>query len=315
MSVSSALLVSSVCGRHARPYTSVTTGSSLWQTLFISFALILILFEVVRGWRLGLVRQLVRLFAVLAAYAAGFWGGRLLLPILRHFVRAPDLVLSVVSGAILALLVYAVITAVGAVLFKRTGQQGVGMVRFLYGLSGAAFGVLFGLLSVWLIVVGVRSIGAIANAETQSGTLPRPNQLAPPRRAAVAKPAGPPALVTSLAKLKNSIELGSLGEIVKSADVVPATTYQALGKLGAVVSDPRSAARFLSYPGAQRLTQHPKIIALRDDPEITDLIQQQRFLDLLQNPKLIEAMNDPILAAEVRSFDFQKALDYALRRN
>jgi hypothetical protein len=35
---------------------------------------------------------------------------------------------------------------------------------------------------------------------------------------------------------------------------------------------------------------------------------------LLQNPKLIEAMNDPILAAQVRSFDFQKALDYALKR-
>ena len=31
----------------------MTTGSPLWQTIFISFALVLILFEVVRGWRLG----------------------------------------------------------------------------------------------------------------------------------------------------------------------------------------------------------------------------------------------------------------------
>ncbi|MBA3831975.1 MAG: hypothetical protein H0X34_08790 [Chthoniobacterales bacterium] len=62
------------------------------------------------------------------------------------------------------------------------------------------------------------------------------------------------------------------------------------------------------------MTQNARIIALRDDPEIIYLIQEQRFLDVLQNPKLIEAMNDPALAAEVRSFDFQKALDYALGR-
>jgi hypothetical protein len=54
---------------------------------------------------------------------------------------------------------------------------------------------------------------------------------------------------------------------------------------------------------------------LRDDPEIIELIQRQRYLQLLQNPKLIEAMNDPALAAQVRSFDFQKALDYALKKN
>ncbi len=292
----------------------MTTGSSFWQTIFVSFALILIAFEIARGWRLGLVRQLVRLLAVLAAYAAGFFGGRMLLPVLRYFIQAPDLILSVISGAILALLVYAVITGLGAILFKRTGQQGVSMVRFLYGVSGAALGVLFGLFSVWLIVVGVRSVGAIANAEVRSGR-PPPNQPIFTRSAPVARPvAPPPSFVASLAKLKNSIELGSLGELVKSADVVPANTYQALGKLGAVVSDPHSAARFLSYPGAERLTQNARIIALRDDPEIIHLIQEQRFLDVLQNPKLIEAMNDPALAAEVRSFDFQKALDYALRR-
>lgn len=291
----------------------MATGSPLWQTIFVSFALILIAFEIVRGWRLGLVRQLVRVGAVLAAYAAGLFGGRLLLPVLRHFIQAPDLILSVVSGAVLALIVYALITGVGAILFKRTGQQSVGMVRFLYGLSGAALGVLFGFFSVWLIVVGVRSLGAIANAEGRKGR-PPPKQPTLTRSAIPVQPAAPPSLVASLAKLKNSIELGSLGKVVKSADVIPAETYQALGKLGAVVSDPQSAERFLSYPGAQRFTQNARIIALRDDPEIIALVQQQRFLDLLQNPKLIEAMNDPALAAGVRSFDFQKALDYALRR-
>ena len=102
--------------------------------------------------------------------------------------------------------------------------------------------------------------------------------------------------------------------MVKGVDVVPAATYQALAKLGAVASDPVRAERFLSYPGAERLTRNPRILALRNDPEIVALVQQQRFLELLQNSKLINALNDPQLATEVRGFDFQKALDYALQK-
>src|SRR5438552_3505302 len=154
----------------------MVAGSSLWQTIFLSFALILIAFEIVRGWRLGVVRQLVRLLAIVSAYVAAIFGGRMLLPLLRPFARVPDLVIS-------------------------------------------------------------------------------------------------------------------LGEIVKDVDVVPAKTYQTLGKLGTVVSNPQSAARFLSYPGAKQLSENPKIIALRGDREIIELIEQKRFVDLLHHPHFIEAMN------------------------
>lgn len=295
----------------------MTTGSALWQTIFVSFAVILILFEVVRGWRLGLVRQGVRLLALLAAYAAGLFGGRLLLPVARPFVRAPDLFISILAGAILALIVYAVINTLGAILFKRTGQQSVGLVRLLYGICGAVFGIFFGLFSVWLVVVAIRSLGAIAGTELHSSAASahsgsRPGPVGDHSRPSPA-PSTPP-MVASLAKLKNSIELGSLGETVKAIDVVPGQTYQMLGKVGTMVSNPRSAERFLSYPGAKALTENPKIIALRDDPEIIALIQEQRYLDLLQHPKLIEALNDPALARQVKSFEFQKALDYALKK-
>lgn len=287
----------------------MTAGSPLWQTIFVIGALLLIAFEILRGWRLGLVRQLVRLGAVLAAYVVGLFGGRLLLPILRPLIRAPDFALTAVSGALLALIVYAAITTIGAVLFKRTAQQKVGLVRLLYGASGALLGIFFGLLTVWFIVVAIRAVGSIASAEVKTaGATPAPLTPAITVRAATPAP-----LVASLARLKNSLELGSLGEVVKGIDVVPTTTYQALGKVGAIVSDPSRAERFLSYPGAERLTQNPRILALRDDPEIVDLINQQRYLELLQNPKLVEALNDPKLAEEVRQFDFQKALDYALQ--
>jgi uncharacterized membrane protein required for colicin V production len=273
-------------------------SSSGWQLVFFSFALVLILFETLRGWRLGVVRQLFRLLALGAAYASALFASRALVPVLRPFIRAPDLVISLLSGALLALIVYAVINALGAILFKRTAQQSAGLVRFFYGTLGAVLGIFFGFFSVWLIVVGIRSLGAIAGAESHVAGNPSGTSGAP--------------AMSSIAQLKSSIERGSLGEAVKAVDPVPAQTYQTLGKLGTVASDPRTAERFLACPGAKELTENPKIISLRNDPEIMQLIEQQRFLELLQNPKLIEALNDPALAAQVRSFDFQKALDYAL---
>ncbi|MGH8094206.1 MAG: hypothetical protein ACREIF_12160 [Chthoniobacterales bacterium] len=291
----------------------MTNGSPLWQIIFIACALVLILFEVARGWRLGLVRQLVRLLALAMAYAAALFGGRWLLPILRPMLRVPDFFISVAAGAILALLAYAAVNALGAILFKRTGQQPVGMVRLLYGICGAALGIFFGLFSLWLVVIAIRSTGAIASAELHARAA-APERVAPLTARPAPSPNDKQSMINTLARLKNSIELGTLGKVVKAADVVPAQTYQTLGKLGTVVSNPDSAARFLSFPGAKKLTENPRIIALRDDREIMDLIQEQRFLDLLQNPKLIGALNDPALAAQIRSFDLQKALDYALKK-
>jgi hypothetical protein len=270
-----------------------------WQFIFLSFALVLIVFEIVRGWRLGLVRQLFRLLALAAAYASAIFGGRALVPLLRSFIHAPDLFLSIIAGALLALIVYASINTIGAILFKRTSQQPAGLVRFVYGICGAALGLFFALFSVWLAVVAIRSLGAIAGAES------RPASANPDRKAA------PPA-ANSLAQLKASIEGGSLGSAIKAVDPVPGRTYQTLGKLGTVASNPATAERFLTCPGARELTENPRIVSLRNDPEIMELIEQQRYLELLQNRKIIDALNDPALAAQVRTFDFQKALDYAL---
>jgi hypothetical protein len=119
-------------------------------------------------------------------------------------------------------------------------------------------------------------------------------------------------LATSLARLKNSLELGSLGSVLKNTDPVSQRTYQILEKAGSVLSNPERTQKFLTFPGARELAEHPKIIALRSDPEIADLVAQGRFLDLLQNPRVIEVANDPILAQRIRKFDIQRALDFAL---
>lgn len=298
-----------------------TAGSPLWQAIFLSFAIVLILFEIIRGWRLGLMRQLVRVSAVVAAYLAAFFGSGILISTIRPLIKMPDVVLSLLSGAILALLVYCIVNGIGTILFKRTGQQSSGLVRLVYGTSGALLGICMGAFLIWLLLVGIRSIGSVADAQarTQSANqtgmklhypIARPSADTSPVR----EPSPEASLVTFLARLKNSVELGAVGEVVKKTDVIPAAAYQTLGKVGEVSANPESAERFLSFPGAQQLSEHPKIVALRNDPEIMEMITNGRFLELLQDARLIDAANDPTLGVEVKRFDFQRALDYALKR-
>jgi len=297
-------------------------GSPLWQVVFISFGIILILFEVVRGWRLGLMRQVVRLVALGAAYAAAWLGGSWFTPLARSFLKLPDPVLSILCGAMLAFAVYALVSGVGAILFKRTTQQESGLVRLIYGFTGAIVGLFFGLFLLWLTVASVRSVGALAEgqaarrsgAAANSAQDPTSHALDVRRRFLSAPDDDMPALALSLARLKNSLELGLLGSAVKNTDPISQRTYETLEKAGRVLSSPERAQKFLTFPGARELAEHPKIVALRSDPEVADLIAQGRFLELLQNPRVIDVTNDPVLAERIGKFNIQRALDHALEK-
>ena len=297
------------------------TGSPIWQLVFVSFAIVLVLFEVLRGWRRGLARQIARLGALVVAYFVAFFGGKFVLPLVRPFLKLPDIALSILAGGVLALILYAVINGLGTVLFRRTSQHDSLIIRLFYGIGGAGLGLFFGGFLVWLVVVGVRSVGSVAEAQVRGqSSLPYSAQLqaihaVDVRRGRLKEPnEGSAPLLTSLARLKNSLEMGVIGDAVKRTDVVPRKTYDILGKIGQVVSRPENAERFLSFPGARELSQHPKIVALRNDPEISEMLAQGRLVDLLQNQKIIAAANDPTLVEELKKFDLQKALDYAVRQ-
>ena len=170
-------------------------------------------------------------------------------------------------------------------------------------------------------MASVRAVGAVADAQVRSRTSsPQAGQSATLRALDVRRRflseanAGSTGLATSLARLKNSLELGLLGNGVKQTDPVPLKTYEMLEKVGRVFSSPERAQKFLTFPGARELSEHPKIIALRDDPEISEMIAQGRFLDLIQDRRLIDAANDPALANRIKKFDLQRALDYATER-
>ena len=287
----------------------LVSGSPLWQTVFVSFAAVLILFQIARGWRLGLPRQLVRIAALVVSYGAALFGGRMLLPISRPLLKAPDFVLTALGGAILALIVYSVINTVGTILFKRTGQQESAMLRLVYGVTGGALGFFFGLFFLWIIVIGIRSLGVIGEAQLNAG--PPSVQSRAGRMRIAPNVRDESSLAFPLARLKKSIELGPVGDVVRQTDVLPSGIYQTLARVGEVFAKPERASRFLSYPGVMQLADNPKILALRADPEIIQMIQSGRLFDLLQDNRLIEAANDPALAAQLKKFDLRKALDYA----
>jgi hypothetical protein len=203
-------------------------GSPLWQVVFISFAVILILFEVLRGWRLGLMRQITRLIALGAACATALLGGGLFVPVARSFFKMPDPILSILCAAILAFAAYALISGVGAILFKRTTQQESGLVRLIYGFAGAIVGLFFGLFLLWMTVAGVRAIGALAEGqargrsrtEARGAQDPTSRALDVRRRFLSQSDDGMPALPTLLARLKNSLELGPLESALKNTDPI-----------------------------------------------------------------------------------------------
>jgi uncharacterized membrane protein required for colicin V production len=291
-------------------------GSPLWQLVFVSFALALILFEVLRGWRRGLPRQVARLGALVAAYFAAYFGGKFLAPLLGMFFKMPDALLSIFAGAIFALIIYAVISGIGSALFRRTNQHDSIIVRLLYGSTGALLGVFFGLFLVWMIIVAIRSVGSVANAQVreQASDSSVLHAVDVRRRFLGEANEDQAPLTTSLARLKNSLEMGVIGNAVKKADVVPQTTYDVIEKIGAVAANPQNAERFLEFPGARELSEHPKIIALRNDQEISQMLAQGRLLELIQDSRIIDAANDPDLHARLKKFDLNAALTYATQR-
>jgi uncharacterized membrane protein required for colicin V production len=291
-------------------------GSPLWQIVFVSFGAVLILFEILRGWRRGLPRQVARLGALIAAYFAGWFASKFFGPLIGTIFKMPDALLSIVAGAVFGLLIYAVISGIGSSLFRRTSQHNSLFVRILYGTGGAALGAFFGLFLVWLMVVAVRSIGSVANAEVreQANDTSVLHAVDVRRRFLGEASENEAPLTTSLARLKNSLEMGVIGDAVKKVDFVPQKTYDFIEKVGAIAANPQYAERFLDYPGAKELSEHPKIIALRNDQEISQMAAQGRILELIQDPRIIDAANDLELRARLKKFDINAALNYATQK-
>ena len=286
-------------------------GPDLWQICFFAVASLIVALKTWHGWRLGVIRQSIGLVALASGYLSAIFGGRILAPVL-FLLGVPSGLSTIIGGAILGLTVYFILSIVGAILFKKTSQQSVGVVRLGYGIAGGVIGAFMGLFVVWIALLGIRLLGTVATTQIEAARRPiianRPGQ--PAKR----PPPAPGPFVRGLAHIKESLEQGATGIVVEHVDPIPGTLYSLLSKVGQMISNEQSIDRFLAYPGVKTMTEHPKIAALHNDPEIAKNLIAQNYLALVRNEHIIRAANDREIGELMARFEFEKALDYALAK-
>lgn len=271
-----------------------------WQAVFLGGAALLVLIEIVHGWRRGIMRQAVGLAGLALAYWVAVVGTPPLVPLLRP-LGLPDFALTVATGLCLALFVFLGINAAGIVLFRKTKEQGLFLVRWICGGGGAALGIVWAAAIIWIAAIALRVLGTIAAAE-----------LAEQAAGEGVRAIRPGPWAAALAHGKSALEEGPTGAVLERIDPVPATAYETIERITRMLATPGGVERFLAYPATRELAAHPKIFALREDRTVAEKLARRDYLGLLRHPALVAAANDREVAALVKKFDLRGALDHAL---
>jgi hypothetical protein len=264
------------------------TISSSW--LWLAAGLYL-LFEIWRGWRRGVMRHGMSVFALLVAGGVGWIFAWMTGFVSDRIIPLPYPGGRLIFGLIAGLAFYFAAVALSSLLFKKTAQQPAGIVRLFYGAGGGLFGLIFGLLILWGGISLFRTLGAVAEARQ---TAPGDEQLV---------------------AIKESLEEGATGSIVEQVDILPPNLYAIITKLLRVTQSPEATARFLAYPQTQQLIMQPKLAELFADPSVAGAASEGNYLSLLTNPKLAEIASNASVQESFKSFELQKALDYALQES
>jgi len=89
----------------------MNSNFDLWQLAFFCAAAILVLAKTWQGWRMGILRQLVNILALVVAYVVGYFS------LVLFLNRAPR-VWGVTLAVVMALVVYVGVSIMGKVFFK-----------------------------------------------------------------------------------------------------------------------------------------------------------------------------------------------------
>ena len=270
-------------------------ASPFWQNVLIYVAGLFLLWEIIGGWRRGLIRAGLHFGAFVLSGIVGMMAGQAVAAVIGIVLPGVAFFAGIGVGLSVALIILGACLFLSAVLFKRTSQQPEGLVRTLFGLGGAFFGLLTGLFIVWGGISIIRASGAIAQSSMAS-----------------TQPANASGLLEGLAVLKASIETGSVGEVTKAVDIFPTDTYDRIVKIGKLSSNPDAMMRFVSYDGVQKIIAHPSMQALFHDPEAMQAAENKNYFALVRNRSLLDAVSDPSLQKLIMNLDLEKALDYAM---
>jgi len=271
------------------------SASPFWQNALLYGASLFLLWEIYGGWRRGVIRSGLHFGAFVLSGFLGIMVGQAIAAVVAIVMPGVSFFAGLGVGLAVTLIVLAVCLFLSAILFKRTYQQPPGFVRTMFGLGGAFFGLLTGVFILWGTVSLVRAAGALAQSSM-----------------AGQKPKDAPALAQGLATLKESLEMGSIGALVKSVDILPNEAYDHIVRLSKLTADPDAMVRFLDYPGVMKIVAHPRIQAILQDRDLVAASEKQDYAAILRNPALMKAVSDPSLQKLVMGLDLQKALDYAM---
>ena len=250
-----------------------------------------LLFEIWRGWRRGVMRHGMSVIALIIAGGVGWIFAWMTGFLSDRIIPLPYPSGRLIFGLFAGSAFYFAAVALSSLLFKKTAQQPAGIVRLFYGAGGGFFGLIFGLLILWGGLSIFRTLGAVAEARQ---TAPGDEQLV---------------------AIKESLEEGTTGSIVEQVDIVPSNIYGLITKLMRVTQSPEATARFFAYPQTQQLLAQPKIMELFSDPGIADAASRGNYFSLLTSPKLAEIASDAGVQESFKTFELEKALDYALQES
>jgi hypothetical protein len=273
-----------------------TDGSEYWRSVFFAIAGGWILLSLLRGWTQGILKQLLVPLAGFGASAVVVLVAPAVSGFLYQSARLPAFPLTLLLGVAIWLFVYGLLVLVGGIIFRRTRDQDFAIIRLVYGLGGATVAVVYALLQIWIIVIGIRILGRIAEDQIAIQS----------SRNAVSG-----GLVVGLARLKNSLELGSGKAVLGRLDPVPPAAYRRLDQCTQLLANPRAIGRLFESPALSGVWDNPRIRTLQSDPEILDAVRRGDLVSILSNPKVYGLWTDPNIRALLSGDQIQAACDYA----
>jgi hypothetical protein len=264
--------------------------------------LIWLAMSVWRGWRRGVIRQGVSLLALIGAICAAIYAGPLLAPAIPA-LGFPVFLRPLVAGALIILLIWGTIATVSSIIFRKTDEQEVGLVRMTYGLGGAFLGLLLGLLLLGVCGWGVRIAGSLADG-LQTG--------AKVKSTAKGLPPPVPAETRALPSLKKIIEESPLSEWFAKADPITPEWYPRLVKIGRILASPAASERLFADPAFANVARNSHLASIRSDPVLQEAIRSGDLWTLLRSPKVRAAAADTQLQTTMSLLDVDRAIERAL---
>jgi hypothetical protein len=248
-------------------------ASQQWQAgLLIVFA-ICVAYATIRGCFRGLILQLLVPLAI---------GGSALIvyffadPLLSLFGMSSATISPgglMLARALLGVLSFYLMMLTGGFLFRRTRDYDLIVSRLISGAGGALLGFIYGLVTVWFLMIFIHVIGRVAEDQV---TL----QI---NRGLSTAPA-----ISTLARAKASLDSGWLGEVSHWLDPVPGSVYDSIDRWSSILSRPDAVKQLMADPVFRPLGNNPTFQALANDPELSDSIEKGDLLGVVTNPKLVQ---------------------------